>query len=122
MHTCVHPTADHKSEPALNNRRQFLLKLAQALMTFGAPSHGIEAQLTAVGQILEVKGEYIHLPGVIIYNIPHTYAHHRTQDTSTASHATAQANTQLLPVDIVAGADATFSGEHRGQQDRTAHT
>ncbi|KAJ7228522.1 DUF1212-domain-containing protein [Mycena pura] len=48
------------------NRQEFLLKLARALMTFGAPSHRIESQLTAAARILEVEAEFIHLPGVII--------------------------------------------------------
>ncbi|KAF5344133.1 hypothetical protein D9758_008820 [Tetrapyrgos nigripes] len=48
------------------NRQEFLIKLARALMTFGAPSHRIESQLVAAARILEVQAEFIHLPGVII--------------------------------------------------------
>ncbi|KAJ7283982.1 hypothetical protein C8J57DRAFT_1054716 [Mycena rebaudengoi] len=48
------------------NRQEFLLRLARALMTFGAPSHRIESQLIAAARILEVQAEFIHLPGVII--------------------------------------------------------
>ncbi|KAG6821590.1 hypothetical protein H0H93_000099 [Arthromyces matolae] len=48
------------------NRQEFLIKLAKALMTFGAPSHRIESQLIAAARILEVEAEFIHLPGVII--------------------------------------------------------
>ncbi|KAH7887628.1 hypothetical protein F5I97DRAFT_1806015 [Phlebopus sp. FC_14] len=48
------------------NRHLFLLKLARALMTFGAPSHRIESQLVAAARILEVDAEFIHLPNVII--------------------------------------------------------
>ncbi|KAJ7682655.1 DUF1212-domain-containing protein [Mycena polygramma] len=51
---------------AMINRQDFLLKLARALMTFGAPSHRIESQLIAAARILEVEAEFIHLPGVII--------------------------------------------------------
>ncbi|KAJ7638977.1 DUF1212-domain-containing protein [Roridomyces roridus] len=47
-------------------RQEFLLKLARALMSFGAPSHRIESQLVAAARILEVEAEFIHLPGVII--------------------------------------------------------
>ncbi|KAF7301794.1 ThrE domain-containing protein [Mycena indigotica] len=47
-------------------RQDFLLKLARALMTFGAPSHRIESQLIAAARILEVEAEFIHLPGIII--------------------------------------------------------
>ncbi|KAJ6628750.1 hypothetical protein B0H10DRAFT_2160730 [Mycena sp. CBHHK59/15] len=48
------------------NRQEFLLRLAKALMTFGAPSHRIESQLIAAARILEVEAEFIHLPGVVI--------------------------------------------------------
>lgn len=51
---------------AMINRQEFLIKLARALMTFGAPSHRIESQLIAAARILEVEAEFIHLPGVII--------------------------------------------------------
>ncbi|KAF8138451.1 DUF1212-domain-containing protein [Boletus edulis] len=47
-------------------RHEFLLKLARALMTFGAPSHRIESQLVAAARILEINAEFIHLPSVII--------------------------------------------------------
>lgn len=51
---------------AMTHRRDFLRKLARALMTYGAPSHRIESQLVAAARILEVQAEFIHLPGVII--------------------------------------------------------
>ncbi len=35
-------------------------------MTFGAPSHRIEAQLLSAARILATDAEFIHLPGVII--------------------------------------------------------
>ncbi|KIY49341.1 DUF1212-domain-containing protein [Fistulina hepatica ATCC 64428] len=35
-------------------------------MSFGAPSHRIESQITAAARILEVQAEIIHLPSVII--------------------------------------------------------
>ncbi|KAF8746008.1 hypothetical protein AX14_004296 [Amanita brunnescens Koide BX004] len=51
---------------SMEHRQGFLLKLARALMTFGAPSHRIESQLVAAARILEVEAEFIHLPGVMI--------------------------------------------------------
>ncbi|KAF8639835.1 hypothetical protein AX17_001090 [Amanita inopinata Kibby_2008] len=56
----------HDSFVAMEHRQGFLLKLARALMTFGAPSHRIESQLVAAARILEVEAEFIHLPGVMI--------------------------------------------------------
>ncbi|KAL1722397.1 hypothetical protein EV715DRAFT_193026 [Schizophyllum commune] len=51
---------------SMEERQLFLIKLARALMTFGAPSHRIESQLNAAARILEVQAEFIHLPSVII--------------------------------------------------------
>lgn len=50
----------------MQHRQRFLTKLAQALMTFGAPSHRVESQLLSAARILEVDAEFIHIPGVII--------------------------------------------------------
>lgn len=35
-------------------------------MTFGAPSHRIEAQLISAAHILEIEAEFIHVPGLIM--------------------------------------------------------
>ena len=42
------------------------MKLARALMMFGAPSHRIESQLVAAARILEVDAEFIHLPNTFL--------------------------------------------------------
>ncbi|KAH8102446.1 DUF1212-domain-containing protein [Cristinia sonorae] len=47
-------------------RQKFLIRLSKALMFFGAPSHRIEAQLVSAARILEIHGEFIHIPGVIV--------------------------------------------------------
>ncbi|KAI0269942.1 hypothetical protein BC834DRAFT_819968 [Gloeopeniophorella convolvens] len=51
---------------SLLNRQLFVMKLARALMTFGAPSHRIESQLVAAARILEVDAEFIHLPNIFL--------------------------------------------------------
>jgi uncharacterized membrane protein YjjP (DUF1212 family) len=51
---------------AIYNRHNFLLRLARALLTFGAPSHRIESQLQDCAQILDVKAEFVHIPSLII--------------------------------------------------------
>lgn len=51
---------------AVLNRQTFLMRLAKSLLTFGAPSHRIEGQLLSAARILEIDGEFIHFPGVII--------------------------------------------------------
>ncbi|PPQ63006.1 hypothetical protein CVT24_006112 [Panaeolus cyanescens] len=50
-------------------RRQFILKLAKALLAFGAPSHRIESQLQAASEILDAHAEFVHLPNIIIVSI-----------------------------------------------------
>jgi uncharacterized membrane protein YjjP (DUF1212 family) len=51
---------------AIVQRQTFILRLAKALMMFGAPSHRIESQLEATAAVLEVNAQFIHLPSVII--------------------------------------------------------
>ena len=51
---------------AIENRHIFLITLSKALMKFGAPSHRIETQLKAAASILDVKGEFIQLPNIIV--------------------------------------------------------
>ncbi|GLB35987.1 putative threonine/serine exporter [Lyophyllum shimeji] len=50
-------------------RRKFILKLAKALLSFGAPSHRIESQLKAASDILDAQAEFVHLPNIIIVSI-----------------------------------------------------
>lgn len=45
---------------ALPHRQEFVLRLARALMAFGAPSHRIEAQLKAVARILGITAHFLH--------------------------------------------------------------
>ncbi|KAG5647844.1 hypothetical protein DXG03_007768 [Asterophora parasitica] len=48
------------------NRQEFLVRLAKALMAFGAPSHRIESQLVSAARILQVEADFLHLPNVTI--------------------------------------------------------
>ncbi|KAF9457342.1 hypothetical protein BDZ94DRAFT_236245 [Collybia nuda] len=50
-------------------RRNFILKLAKALLSFGAPSHRIESQLAAASRILDAQAEFVHIPNIIIVTI-----------------------------------------------------
>lgn len=74
----------------ITQRRKFILKLAKALLSFGAPSHRIESQLSAASDILDAQAgqyyllpppqlsilykyittsEFVHLPNIIIVSI-----------------------------------------------------
>lgn len=50
---------------AIINRRKFIIKLARALMTFSAPSHRIEMQLSSAARVLELEAEFVHLPSIV---------------------------------------------------------
>ncbi|KAF8973577.1 hypothetical protein BDZ97DRAFT_1971264 [Flammula alnicola] len=66
---------DPTCQPLLNinseitKRRKFILKLAKALLSFGAPSHRIESQLLAASKILDAQTEIVHLPNIIILSV-----------------------------------------------------
>ncbi|KAA1096954.1 hypothetical protein PGT21_032365 [Puccinia graminis f. sp. tritici] len=47
-------------------RQNFILKLAKALMTTGAPSHRLESQLSATARVLEIDAQFVHLPSIVI--------------------------------------------------------
>ena len=55
-----------RESPANEGNEQFLLKLTQAMLFFGAPSHRIESQLNHAAHILSINGSFTHLPGVTI--------------------------------------------------------
>ncbi|KAJ7071193.1 hypothetical protein C8F01DRAFT_1109503 [Mycena amicta] len=65
------PSAIVHNVTEIDQRRRFILKLAKALMTFGAPSHRIESQLVAASKILDAQAEFVHLPDIIIVTIRH---------------------------------------------------
>lgn len=47
-------------------RIQFILKLAKALLSFGAPSHRIESHLDAAAEHLDMTIHFVYLPALII--------------------------------------------------------
>ncbi|KAG8893840.1 hypothetical protein FRB99_001675 [Tulasnella sp. 403] len=47
-------------------RQTFILRLAKALMFFGAPSHRLESQLKATALVLDIDAEFVHMPSIVI--------------------------------------------------------
>lgn len=47
-------------------REKFVLKLAKALLTFGAPSHRIESQLQSASHVLRLDARFVHFPNMIM--------------------------------------------------------
>jgi uncharacterized membrane protein YjjP (DUF1212 family) len=59
---CHHSLA----RPDIDKRRRFILKLAKALLSYGAPSHRIESQLVSASEILDTQAAFVHIPNIII--------------------------------------------------------
>jgi uncharacterized membrane protein YjjP (DUF1212 family) len=51
---------------AVDHRKQFILLLAKAFLTFGAPSHRVETQLFAVAEKLLIHASFAFIPGIIM--------------------------------------------------------
>jgi len=51
---------------AILQRQEFLLKLARALMMFGAPTHKIESQIQHTARVLETNCRVIYLPNLML--------------------------------------------------------
>ncbi|KAG9081112.1 hypothetical protein FRC06_005813, partial [Ceratobasidium sp. 370] len=60
-------------------RHEFILKLARALMMFGAPSHRLEAQIQATARILDIQVSCMYLPSVMLLSFGDSATH--TSDT-----------------------------------------
>ena len=51
---------------AILQRQEFILKLARALMMFGAPTHRIETQIQQTARVLDVNCRCIYLPNLML--------------------------------------------------------
>ena len=51
------------------------MRLAKALMTFGAPSHRLEAQMQATARVLEINCQVIYIPGVMLISFGDAATH-----------------------------------------------
>jgi uncharacterized membrane protein YjjP (DUF1212 family) len=50
----------------LDSRKKFILLLAKAFLTFGAPSHRVETQLFAAAERLLIHASFAYIPGIIM--------------------------------------------------------
>lgn len=60
-------------------RQDFILKLAHALMKFGAPSHRVDAQMQATARALDLSCQMVYLPGLMLLSFGDPATH--TSDT-----------------------------------------
>ncbi|KAI0271424.1 hypothetical protein BC834DRAFT_441795 [Gloeopeniophorella convolvens] len=54
------------SRAPIDHRKKFILLLAKAFLTFGAPSHRVETQLFAAAKKLLVTTSFAYIPGIIM--------------------------------------------------------
>ena len=47
-------------------RQSFLLRITKVLMTYGAPSHRIEADLEFAARYLDIPAQFVHHPSVVV--------------------------------------------------------
>ncbi|KAK0551464.1 pheromone-regulated protein prm10 [Tilletia horrida] len=78
---------------AILERQEFLLKLARALMMFGAPTHRIEAQLQHTARVLEINCRTIYLPNLMLLSFGDDTT--RTSETKFIKQASALDLTKL---------------------------
>lgn len=52
----------------LVTRQAFLLKCTKALLTFGAPSHRLEADMEFAADVLDVPAQFVHTPNAVVVN------------------------------------------------------
>jgi uncharacterized membrane protein YjjP (DUF1212 family) len=63
---CARSDAGSVHVAAILQRQDFILRLARALMMFGAPSHRFEAQLQRTAKVLDIECQVIYLMGFMI--------------------------------------------------------
>lgn len=80
-------------------RHEFILKLARALMMFGAPSHRLEAQIQATARVLDIQVSCMYLPSVMLLSFGDSATH--TSDTKFLKQASALDLGKLLDAHTV---------------------
>ncbi|KAI0801052.1 DUF1212-domain-containing protein [Fomes fomentarius] len=55
--------------------KSFILRLAKALLSFGAPSHRIESQLHSAANVLDMQVAFVHLPNLIMVTFMDSETH-----------------------------------------------
>ncbi|KAH9056914.1 hypothetical protein EDB87DRAFT_1833333 [Lactarius vividus] len=54
------------SRASVDHRKKFILLLAKAFLTFGAPSHRVETQLFAAAEKLLIQASFAFIPGIVM--------------------------------------------------------
>ncbi|KAH7634505.1 hypothetical protein B0T09DRAFT_388470 [Sordaria sp. MPI-SDFR-AT-0083] len=57
------------------SRHRYLLKLCNALMMYGAPTHRLEAYMRSSARVLGIEGQFMYLPGTMIISFDDSNTH-----------------------------------------------
>ncbi|KAK0656955.1 hypothetical protein B0T16DRAFT_319932 [Cercophora newfieldiana] len=57
------------------SRHQYLIKLCQALMMYGAPTHRLETYMRMSARVLGIEGQFMYLPGTMIISFDDSNTH-----------------------------------------------
>lgn len=56
-------------------RHEYLIKLCKALMTYGAPTHRLEAYMRMSSRVLGIEGQFLYLPDTMIISFDDSNTH-----------------------------------------------
>ncbi|KAK4681195.1 hypothetical protein QC764_105360 [Podospora pseudoanserina] len=57
------------------NRHRYLIKLCNALMIYGAPTHRLEAYMAMSARVLGIEGQFLYLPGIMLISFDDSQTH-----------------------------------------------
>ncbi|KAK0748456.1 hypothetical protein B0T21DRAFT_279593 [Apiosordaria backusii] len=57
------------------NRHRYLIKLCNALMIYGAPTHRLEAYMQMSARVLGIEGQFLYFPGMMIISFDDSQTH-----------------------------------------------
>ncbi|KAK0670996.1 hypothetical protein QBC41DRAFT_63251 [Cercophora samala] len=57
------------------NRHRYLIKLCNALMIYGAPTHRLEAYMQMSARVLGIEGQFLYLPGIMLISFDDSQTH-----------------------------------------------
>ncbi|KAJ5545132.1 hypothetical protein N7461_007436 [Penicillium sp. DV-2018c] len=56
-------------------RQQYIMQLCRALMKYGAPTHRLEEYMVMTSNVLEVKAQFLYIPGCMFMSFDDPYTH-----------------------------------------------
>lgn len=60
---------------AIIARQRYIMQLCRAFMTYGAPTHRLEQNMVMTAQVLEVKAQFLYMPGCMVMSFDDVATH-----------------------------------------------